>query len=184
MTAAVGYNRVVKTAFERYDRDETVPERLDRNFSELLQELRVAQMGVQILFAFLLSIAFQQRFKTISAFDRHVYVATLICAAISVVLFIAPVPMHRAMFRRHLKSELVHYTGRLAVAGLVFLALAMLGGLLLIVDVVAGRVTATIVVIGVALLFGYLWLLLPMLWRAHSRSDEPADEGADVSLVF
>jgi len=165
---------------ERYNRDESTAQRLDRNYSELLQELRVAQMGVQILFAFLLGIAFQQRFKTITDFQRGVYVATLICTAISAVLFIAPVPMHRAMFRRHLKNELVYYTGRLAAGGLAFLALAMLGSILLIVDVVVGPLTAALVVAALAVAFGYFWLVLPLLWRRRSPEDEPPPPDAGL----
>ncbi|MCU1657011.1 MAG: hypothetical protein JWO57_1667 [Pseudonocardiales bacterium] len=148
-----------------YERDETEAQRLDRNYSELLQELRVAQMGVQILFAFLLGIAFQQRFATIDDFQRDIYIATLVCAAISVALFIAPVALHRAMFRRGLKDELVAFTGRLAVAGLAFLALAMLGALLLIVDVILGGVAAAVMTVGIAVVFGLLWLALPLRWR-------------------
>ena len=165
---------------EQYDRDESTAHRLDRNFSELLQELRVAQTGVQILFAFLLGIAFQQRFKDIDAFQRTVYIATMICTAMSAVLFIAPVPMHRAMFRRHLKNELVYYTSRLAAGGLAFLALAMLGGILLIVDVVVGALTAAIVVTVLAACFGYFWLLLPMVWRRRAPQDEPPPPDAGV----
>ncbi|MEP7178566.1 MAG: DUF6328 family protein [Pseudonocardiales bacterium] len=154
---------------ERYVRDESDAARLDRNYSEQLQELRVAQAGVQILFAFLLGIAFQQRFASISDFQRDVYVGTLLCAAISTVLFIAPVAVHRVMFRRHLKDELVEFTGGMAVGGLVFLALAMLGALLLIVDLVVGPVAAGIMTGAMALLFGYFWYLLPMRWRGRTR---------------
>lgn len=154
---------------ERYVRDESDAARLDRNYSEQLQELRVAQAGVQILFAFLLGIAFQQRFASISDFQRDVYVGTLLCAAISTVLFIAPVAVHRVMFRRHLKDELVEFTGGMAVGGLVFLALAMLGALLLIVDLVVGPVAAVSLTGAMALLFGYFWYLLPMRWRGRTR---------------
>jgi hypothetical protein len=159
---------------ESYQRDESTAHRLDRNYSELLQELRVAQMGIQILFAFLLGIAFQQRFSTISRFDHGVYLATLFFSATSAALFIAPVPMHREMFRRHLKDELVRYTSRLAIAGLVFLALAMLGALLLIVDVLEGTVAASIATASAAIVFGYLWLLLPLRWR--KRATDPSTE--------
>ena len=98
-------------AREPYSREgETEAQRLDRNYSEQLQELRVAQAGVQILFAFLLTIAFQQRFSSISDFLKVVYVITLGCAAVSAALFIAPVAVHRVMFGRHLKDELVEFT--------------------------------------------------------------------------
>jgi len=156
---------------EHYLRDESEAHRLDRNYSELLQELRVAQTGVQILFAFLLGIAFQQRFAEISEFQRVVYIATLVCAAIATALFIAPVALHRVLFGRHRKDELVVFTGRVAVTGLVFLALAMLGALLLVVDFVAGPITAGITTAAIAVLFVYLWYLLPLRWR--DRTDKP-----------
>lgn len=154
---------------ERYTRNETEAQRLDRNYGELLQELRVAQTGVQILFAFLLAIAFQQRFASISTFQLDVYVGTLVCAAVAAALFIAPVALHRALFGRRVKDELVEFTGRLAVAGLVFLAFAMLGAVLLIVDFVVGHLAAGITTGGIALVFGYLWYLLPMRWRVRTK---------------
>ncbi len=141
-------------------RDESDAARIDRNYSEQLQELRVAQAGVQILFAFLLGIAFQQRFKEISDFQRDVYLGALICAALATALFISPVAVHRVMFRRHLKDELVDFTGRVAVVGLVFLALAMLGALLLIVDLVVGPISAAIAT-GVIAAVSYTHLTLP-----------------------
>ncbi|PZS30607.1 MAG: hypothetical protein DLM58_13385 [Pseudonocardiales bacterium] len=160
---------------EQYVRDESDAARIDRNYSEQLQELRVAQAGVQILFAFLLGIAFQQRFKEISQFQRDVYLGTLICAALATALFISPVAVHRVMFRRHLKDELVDFTGRVAVAGLVFLALAMLGALLLIVDLVVGPISAGIATGVIAVVFIYLWYVLPVRWRNRTweRPDRP-----------
>jgi hypothetical protein len=155
---------------ERYTRNESEAQRLDRNYNELLQELRVAQTGVQIMFAFLLGIAFQQRFSTISDFLRDVYIATLVCAAIAAALFIAPVAVHRALFGRRLKDELVAFTGRVAVAGLVFLALAMLGAVLMIIDFVVGPVAAIIITAAIAIVFAYLWYVLPVRWR--NRVDE------------
>jgi len=163
-----------------YERNESEAERLDRNYSELLQELRVAQMGVQILFAFLLGIAFQQRFATISDFQRDVYIGTLMCAAVSATFFIAPVAMHRAMFRRHLKDELVVLTGRLAVGGLAFLGIAMLGALLLIVDVVVGRTAAVVLTAIAAAVFGYLWCVLPLRWRLRAGEGPIEDGGGRV----
>jgi Family of unknown function (DUF6328) len=156
---------------EHYVRDESDAARIDRNYSEQLQELRVAQAGVQILFAFLLGIAFQQRFESITDFQRALYIGTLICTAVATALFIAPVAVHRVMFRRHLKDELVEFTGRVAVAGLVFLALAMLGALGLIIDVVVGPIAAGITTGCVAVLFGYLWYVLPLRWRSRTANE-------------
>ena len=156
---------------EHYVRDESDAARIDRNYSEQLQELRVAQAGVQILFAFLLGIAFQQRFESITDFQRALYTGTLICTAVATALFIAPVAVHRVMFRRHLKDELVEFTGRVAVAGLVFLALAMLGALGLIIDVVVGPIAAGITTGCIAVLFGYLWYVLPLRWRSRTANE-------------
>lgn len=156
--------------YPRYGREETDGERLDRNYGELLQELRVAQTGVQILFAFLLTIAFQQRFPTLSSAQRALYVTTLVLAAVSAVLFIAPVSIHRIFFRQHLKDELVSFTSRTAAAGLVFLALAMLGSVLLIVDVVSGALAAWLVTAGLAVLFATLWYLVPIRLRSRGGS--------------
>jgi Family of unknown function (DUF6328) len=152
------------------ERDETDAERQDRNYSELLQELRVAQTGVQILFAFLLTIPFQQRFTTLSSVMHGLYVATLSCAAIAAALFIAPAAVHRVVFRRHLKYELVSWTGRLAAAGLAFLALTVLGAVLLVVDVVSGPVAAWILTAALACLFGSLWYVLPARWLTGDRA--------------
>ena len=153
-----------------YSRDESQAERLDRNYAELLQELRVAQTGVQILFAFLLTIAFQQRFASIDGFQRGVYVATLVAAAIAAVLLIGPVAAHRLLFGLRLKDELVTFTGRLAAGGLVFLAIAMLGAVLLIVDVVLNAVAAGVVTALIGVLVLWLWYLIPARLRS-SRKD-------------
>jgi O-antigen/teichoic acid export membrane protein len=167
-----------------YVRDESDAHRLDRNYAELLQELRVAQTGVQILFAFLLTISFQQRFPTLNATQRGLYVATLVCAAVAAALFIAPVAMHRVMFRRHLKDELVSYTGRLAAVGLVFLALAMLGSVLLIVDFVSGAVAGAIITALLACLFAWLWYLLPSRWNSDAPVHHtPSDESGPDPLI-
>ena len=155
-------------------RDETDADRLDRNYSELLQELRVAQMGVQILFAFLLSIAFQQRFAQTTEFQRAVYYSTLMATAVAAAFFIAPVATHRAMFRRHLKDELVRYTGRMLVLGLVFLAVAMLGAVLMITDFIAGAGVAAGLTAAVGVVFLVLWLALPL--RTRRNSEPPPDE--------
>jgi hypothetical protein len=150
-----------------YVRDESEAQRLDRNYNEQLQELRVAETGVQILFAFLLSISFQQRFATISQFLKVVYVITLILTALAAAMFIAPVAMHRAIFRMNKKDELVAYTAKLTAFGLVFLALSMLGAVLLIMDFVVHANAAWIATALMAVVFGVLWYLLPIGMRRH-----------------
>jgi preprotein translocase subunit SecG len=146
------------------DRNETEADRLDRNYGELLQELRVAETGVQILFAFMLSIAFQQRFQTLDTVQRTIYVTTLVFCTLSIALLVAPVAYHRLVFRQGMKAELVATANKLALAGTSCLLLAVLGGVLLIFDYVVGRAFAIVATGLLALVFLTLWLVLP-LWR-------------------
>ena len=118
-----------------YTRDESEAERIDRNFGEQLQELRIAQAGVQILFAFLLTIPFQQRFTILTDLQRNIYVVTLLAAAVSVIVFTAPVAMHRTLFRDGLKDFIVTYTDRLMSIGLFTLGIGIIGGVVLVLDV-------------------------------------------------
>jgi hypothetical protein len=129
--------------WNRRHREETALQRVDRNFTELLQELRVAQTGVQILFAFLLTLGFTQRFGTVTAFQRGIYFITLLLTAVAASLLIAPVSMHRLLFRRHQKQRLVIVTNRLAITGLLTLGLAIVGVLLFISDVLYGHRVGT-----------------------------------------
>jgi hypothetical protein len=150
-------------------RGETELERVDRNLIELLQELRVAQTGVQILFAFLLTLPFTQRFKSITGFQRDVYFVTLLLAAGATLFIIAPVAYHRILFRQHDKKHLVEVSNRLALVGLVFLALAMIGAILLITDVMFQEPLVAITVAVAAAMFVLLWFVAPLLRR---RQDE------------
>lgn len=149
----------------RSGREETEEERLDRNLSELLQELRVALPGVQVLFAFLLAVPFQQNFTKISPFDEKVYFVTLLCTAVSATLLISPSAYHRMTFRLQQKRQLVMLANRLAIAGLGFLALAMTGAILVITDFLFSGLAAGVVA-GLSLaLFITLWYLLPLKRR-------------------
>ena len=146
-------------------REESEDERLDRNLGELLQELRVALPGVQVLFAFLLAVPFQRNFTEISPFEEKVYFATLLCTALSAALLISPTAYHRLTFHLQQKRELVYLANRLAIAGLGFLALAMSGAILLITDVLFGGL-ATWFFTGASLLtFALLWVGLPLRRR-------------------
>ncbi len=148
---------------DRYDRGhETAAERLDRNWNELLQELRVTQTGVQILTGFLLTLPFQERFTDLDDFQRTVYLVLVVLAVITTGLIVAPVGLHRIMFRKHLKAELVESADRLARSGLVFLALTVAGAALLVFDVVLDRTAAYVVGAGVLTLLAVLWFLVPM----------------------
>ena len=122
------------------DRDETEAERLDRNWSSLLQELRVAQTGVQLLTGFLLTLPFQQRFTELDGVMRTVYLVTVACSIGSTVLLVAPVSMHRLLFRRHRLDALVSASHGYAIAGLLLLGIALAGVAAVIFDLVVGTI--------------------------------------------
>jgi membrane-associated HD superfamily phosphohydrolase len=153
-------------------REESEDERLDRNLGELLQELRVALPGVQVLFAFLLAVPFQQNFTKITAFQEKVYFATLLCTAISAALLISPTAYHRLTFHLQQKKELVFVSNRLSIAGLGFLALAMTGAVTLITDVLFGGVATAIFGAAAALMFVLLWGVLPLRHRFRLSRNE------------
>jgi hypothetical protein len=152
-------------------RDESEEERLDRNLGELLQELRVALPGVQVLFAFLLAVPFQQNFTKISEFEKKVYFATLLLTALSAALLIAPSAYHRITFRYQQKHRLVFIANRLAIAGLAALALAMTCAILLITDVLFGTVAAVVTTASAFAVFLVLWGLLPLRRRLKYRGE-------------
>ncbi len=164
-------------------RDETEEERLDRNLGELLQELRIALPGVQVLFAFLLAVPFQQNFTKISDFDRKIYFATLLLTALSAALLIAPTAYHRLTFRYQQKHRLVFVANRLSIAGLGTLALAMTCAILLVTNVLFGTAATTVVTtVMVLAMFGVLWVALPLRRRLRYRDeglpllDPPAED--------
>lgn len=148
-------------------RNETPLERDDRNFVELLQELRVIQTGVQILFGFLLTLAFTARFTELDGFQRGTYVTTLLLSALATVLFTAPAALHRVLFRRGAKRHVVDVSSLLASIGLSILALALTGAVLLVLDVVMGRAVGAVAASGMALTCAALWAALP--WRTRRR---------------
>jgi membrane-bound acyltransferase YfiQ involved in biofilm formation len=149
-----------------HGRHETEEERLDRNLLELLNELRVALPGVQVLFAFLLVVPFQVRFERLTAFQRDVYFATLCCALVASALLIAPSAYHRLNFRSGQKRAVVMTSNKLAIAGIFVLALAMTGVMTLITDVVFDTTATIIVTSSSAAVFALLWLALPLRHRA------------------
>jgi len=153
-------------------RDESEDARLDRNLGELLQELRVALPGVQVLFAFLLAVPFQQNFNEISPFEKKVYFSTLLCTALSAVLLIAPTSYHRMTFHLQQKHELIFLANRFAIAGLSFLALAMTGAIVLITDLLFGGVATVVTGVATALTFVTLWYVLPLRRRLSLARNE------------
>lgn len=159
-------------AKDQRGRDESEAERLDRNYDELLQELRVLQAGVQILFAFLLTIVFQQRFGSVSDFQRNVYLVSLINASLATVCITAPVAFHRIVFRRGMKDDLIAAANRFAAAGMTFFALAMVGAVFLVIDYLLSFGIAVVVSGGLAAVFVVLWVVLPLVARARQNDDE------------
>ena len=150
-------------------RHETVAERLDRNWGSLLQELRVVQTGVQLLTGFLLTLPFQPRFGVLDSSMKIVYLVTVSSAVLSTALLVAPVAMHRLLFRRHLLDRVVTAAHRCAYAGVLLLGVAVTGMTVIIFEVVAGRLAA-IVSGGVALLlFAAFWVVLPLTMRDGER---------------
>jgi hypothetical protein len=161
-------------------------QRLDRNYAEILQEIRVAQTGVQLLLAFLLSLAFTPRFSMLSPFDRSLYVATLLLGSASAALLMAPACYHRVVFRRRLKRHLVQAANRFAATGLALLGLALACAVLLILKIVVSQRLAAVLTSGVLLWFGLWWYALPM-WtslrhrrRTHTQPTRQANVGRPV----
>ena len=146
-------------------RDESSAERADRNMVELLQELRILQIGVQITFAFLLTIAFAPRFPQLSSTQRNVYVATLLLSLIALTVLATPVAIHRALFRRGVKEEIVTISARCASLGLLFLAADLDCAVFLIIDVVLGHIAAFVITGCVAMAFLGLWFVVPWFLR-------------------
>ncbi|MFC8246196.1 DUF6328 family protein [Streptomyces chartreusis] len=148
-------------------------ERLNRRWNEILQETRVAQTGVQILFGFLLSVAFTGHFHRLETFDHVVYVITVILGASATGALIAPVSIHRLLSGQRMKDHIVSVAGRLMVFGMVLLALTIGGTLLLLLHVVVPGLLAELLVGGVMLWFAVCWYGLPAwLRRRSARADQ------------
>ena len=159
-------------------RSEPDSERLGRNVTDLLNELRVAGTGVQVMFAFLLVVPFNAGWKQASAFDRWDYFITLLCVAIAAVLLIAPSVHHRLLFRQHQRAYLVRVGTRLAIVAAAFLAVGLTGILVLISNFVFGTVAALSVGAAAAIVVMSVWFVLPAS-RRHDRSEDAAEPRAD-----
>jgi cbb3-type cytochrome oxidase subunit 3 len=153
-------------------RDESEAERDDRNLAELLQELRVAGLGVQVLFGFLLSLPFTMRFATLSHAQRQLYIASLTLAAASTALLLAPVAYHRLVFRRHQKEHLVRAANVMAICGLVTVGLAISAAVLLVTGYVDHGLPAVLIAAFTVCLFGGLWFALPLARRGQRETDQ------------
>ncbi len=157
--------------------EETEQERLTRNWDELLQELRVSQTGVQILFAFLLGVAFTDKFADTSPTQRVLYFISLLATAAAVGLLIAPVAFHRILFRQRARIELVRAGNRFAIAGLVCIAVAIVSAVGLATDFILHEPWALVIGIGSSAWFLCWWLALPLL-RRRAQAPSRAEPGA------
>jgi hypothetical protein len=150
-------------------RRETVAQRDDRNFAELVQELRVVGLGVQVLFGFLLSLPFTVRFSGLSQGQRALYVASITLAAVATILLLGPVAYHRLVFRAGLKEPLVRFSNVMAICGLAAVAGAVLTAVFLVIGYVAGTLPATLITVLVGVMLCGLWFALPLTRRAVKR---------------
>jgi hypothetical protein len=147
--------------------DEDRSEQLDRELIELLNELRVALPGVQVLFAFLLAVPFTQRWEQTTEIQRDAFFAAIMCAMVATVLLIAPSSYHRLRWREGDKEQMLRTSNRLAIAGTVFLALSMIAVVFVVTDVVFDIAVATGISIGTAGLFAWFWYGLALTRKAH-----------------
>lgn len=146
-------------------RDESQAERDDRNLAELLQELRVAGLGVQVLFGFLLSLPFTNRFSRLSGGQRQLYIATLVLAAVATALLLGPVAYHRLVFRQRQKERLVRAANVMAILGLLAVGLAISVAILLVTGYVEPGLPSVLITVFTVCLFGGLWFALPLARR-------------------
>jgi Na+/melibiose symporter-like transporter len=146
-------------------RRESEAERDDRNLIELLQELRVTGLGVQVLFGFLLSLPFTNRFTKLGHGQRDLYLGTLVLSTLATALLLGPVAYHRVVFRRGQKEGLVRAASVMAIAGLAVVGLAVSAAVLLVTSFVASGVTAALITVFVVSMFGILWFAFPLARR-------------------
>jgi hypothetical protein len=152
--------------------DEDRAERVSRELIELLNELRVALPGVQVLFAFLLAVPFAQGFTHTTDFQRALFFVVMSLTAISLALFIAPSAWHRLRFRQQDKERILQASNKMSIAGLGFLALAMTGAVMLIADFIYSPTLTIVSGVAAAIVYGLLWYVLPLIGPRGPRPDE------------
>ena len=150
-------------------RSETTQQRSDRNLGELIQELRVAGLGVQVLFGFLLALPFSNRFGQLSDGLRDLYLTTVVLAAVATVLLVGPVAYHRLVFRRGMKEHLVRFANLLAILGLTTVGAALLSAVLLVTWYVAGALAGGLITGVIGTMICILWFAVPLVSR-HGQS--------------
>ncbi|SEL86166.1 DUF6328 family protein [Nonomuraea pusilla] len=154
-------------------KQESHQERADRNFVELLQGARVAVTGVQVLFAFLLTVPFSSGFGRIDLADRWLYYVALVSAAVASICYIAPTTQHRVLFRQGLKEKLVRRSNFYGIAGALALAVSMTAATMLVVDYLFHATVASVTAAALAVLSAWTWFVQPAL----DRSDQPSPSG-------
>lgn len=162
------------------NRNETEHERLDRNLNELLGELRVALPGVQVLFAFLLAVPFNQRFGQTTGFERGVYFVTLVGTAIAMAFLIAPSAIHRIEFRADDKRHIVFTANRLAVLGFGVLGVALTAAILLVTHFLYSDVLSIVTSVLAGATFLGLWFVLPLRRLRGLKGERPQDRRSDL----
>ena len=174
-------------AEKRRSKHETEKQRWDRNFADLLQELRVAQTGVQILFAFLLTLPFSSGFPKTTDFQKDTYIVALLSAAAATAMIISPVAFHRALFRQGRKPELVRWAHKMATGGLAFMLISMVSSVLLITDFLVSTWISLVLTGIAALFFLTFWAAVPWARRNwvdeddEDENEEFAEEAAEPS---
>lgn len=153
-------------------RDETPDERADRNWSELLQELRVLQTGTQILTGFLLALAFQPAFADLSDGQRTFYLVLVVLSALSAIIALAPVSLHRIVFQRGLKRSVVKYGHLALITALVTVAALVVGVVAFVFDVVVSDAASVAVAVSLGIVIVLLWIIAPVIMR---RMPTPED---------
>jgi len=152
-------------------REETQEQRDDRNLIELLQELRVAGLGVQVLFGFLLALPFTTRFVQLGLWQRRLYTGVLVASAVATAVLLGPVAYHRLVFRRRQKEHLVRAANVMAICGLIAVAIAVSGTVLLVVSYVDRTVASIVIGACTGCLFAGLWFAYPLARRQRGRRD-------------
>ncbi|MEU5879974.1 DUF6328 family protein [Spirillospora sp. NPDC047279] len=152
----------------RGTQEESPAERADRNFVELLQGFRVAVTGIQVLFAFLLTVPFSVGFAKLDSFDRWLYYVALVGAAVASLFFIAPVAQHRILFRQGLKESLVRRSNLYGMIGTLALAVSITASTMMVVDYIFNGALPLVTAAGAAALAAWLWFIEPMIHRARN----------------
>jgi hypothetical protein len=153
--------------------DENREQRVNRELSELLNELRISLPGVQVLFAFLLTVPFQQNFQRVNEFQRNVYHATLLMSALSIVLLVAPAAQHRMLFRKQDKEPMLFRFNKYAIAGQLCLGAALTGALLLVTSYLFGTPRAVVTTVVTVLFVLVFWVIWPLLRREYPLDSKP-----------